>query len=206
MLTDEALALMKERGTWLVPTTTLRDIELPDLPPAILAKRRSIAAVAKESLRRAIKAGVKIALGTDAGVLPHGTNGREVAAMVSRGMTPADALRAGTTRRRRAARSVRPRGDRGRQGGGSDRGGGQPAGGSDGGAAGAVGDEGGRGGVHDRPTADPRVGTKGGAQGGADRSAESIETVRSIRCCERTLAAPPAPRVGRTTPAGPVRQ
>ena len=96
MLTDEALALMKERGTWLVPTTTLRDIELPDLPPAILAKRRSIAAVAKESLRRAIKAGVRIALGTDAGVLPHGTNGREVAAMVDRGMAPADALRAGT--------------------------------------------------------------------------------------------------------------
>ena len=96
MLTDEALALMKERGTWLVPTTTLRDIELPDLPPAILAKRRSIATVAKESLRRAIKAGVKIALGTDAGVLPHGTNGREVAAMVDRGMTPVDALRAGT--------------------------------------------------------------------------------------------------------------
>jgi imidazolonepropionase-like amidohydrolase len=96
MLTDEALALMKERGTWLVPTTSLRDIELPDLPPAILAKRRSIAMVAKESLRRAIKAGVKIALGTDAGVLPHGTNGREVAAMVDRGMTPVAALRAGT--------------------------------------------------------------------------------------------------------------
>jgi imidazolonepropionase-like amidohydrolase len=96
MLTEEALALMKERGTWLVPTTTLRDIELPDLPPAIRAKRRSIAATAKESLRRAIKAGVKIALGTDAGVLPHGQNGREVAAMVDRGMTPADALRAGT--------------------------------------------------------------------------------------------------------------
>lgn len=96
MLTDEALALMQERGTWLVPTTTLRDIELPDLPPAILAKRRSLATVAKESLRRAIKAGVKIALGTDAGVLPHGQNGREVAAMVDRGMAPADALRAGT--------------------------------------------------------------------------------------------------------------
>jgi imidazolonepropionase-like amidohydrolase len=52
--------------------------------------------VAKESLRRAIQAGVKIALGTDAGVLPHGTNGREVAAMVDRGMTPVAALRAGT--------------------------------------------------------------------------------------------------------------
>ena len=51
---------------------------------------------AKESLRRAIRAGVKVALGTDAGVLPHGTNGREVAALVDRGMTPAEALRAGT--------------------------------------------------------------------------------------------------------------
>ena len=39
---------------------------------------------------------MKIALGTDAGVLPHGSNGREVAALVDRGMTPADALRAGT--------------------------------------------------------------------------------------------------------------
>jgi imidazolonepropionase-like amidohydrolase len=62
----------------------------------MLAKRRSLATVAKESLRKAIKAGVKIALGTDAGVLPHGQNGREVAALVDRGMTPAAALRAGT--------------------------------------------------------------------------------------------------------------
>ena len=96
ILTDEAIDLMKARGTWLVPTTSLRDIELPNLPPAIVAKRRSIAETAKESVRRAIRAGVRIALGTDAGVLPHGTNGREVAALVDRGMTPADALRAAT--------------------------------------------------------------------------------------------------------------
>jgi imidazolonepropionase-like amidohydrolase len=96
MLTDEAIALMKERGIYLVPTTALRDIELPNLPPRLLDKRRSIAEVAKESLRKAIKAGVKIALGTDAGVLPHGTNARELAAMVDRGMRPADALRAAT--------------------------------------------------------------------------------------------------------------
>ncbi|MBA2459576.1 MAG: amidohydrolase family protein [Gemmatimonadales bacterium] len=96
ILSDEAIGLMKARGTWLVPTTSLRDIELPNLPPAILAKRRSIAVTAKESLRRAIRAGVKVALGTDAGVLPHGTNAREVAALVDRGMTPADALRAAT--------------------------------------------------------------------------------------------------------------
>jgi imidazolonepropionase-like amidohydrolase len=96
VLTDEAIEFMKARGTWLVPTTALRDIELPELPPALLAKRRSIGETAKESLRKAIRAGVKIALGTDAGVLPHGTNGREVAALVDRGMTPADALRAAT--------------------------------------------------------------------------------------------------------------
>jgi imidazolonepropionase-like amidohydrolase len=96
MLTDEAIEFMKVRGTWLVPTTSLRDIELLDLPPAILAKRRSIAETAKASLRKAIRAGVKIALGTDAGVLPHGTNGREVAALMDRGMTAADALRAAT--------------------------------------------------------------------------------------------------------------
>ena len=110
MLTDEALALMKERGTWLVPTTTLRDIELPDLPPTILAKRRSIAAVAKESLRRAIKAGVKIAMGTDAGVLPHGQNAREVAAMVDRGMTPARRAQSRYHRLGRAARRERTAG------------------------------------------------------------------------------------------------
>jgi imidazolonepropionase-like amidohydrolase len=96
MLTDDAIALMKERGIYLVPTTALRDIELPNLPPALLAKRRSIQEVAKESLRRAIRAGVRIALGTDAGVLPHGTNARELAALVDRGMQPVDALRAAT--------------------------------------------------------------------------------------------------------------
>jgi len=96
MLTDRAIGLMKERGTWLVPTTTLREIELPNLPPQILAKRRSINEVAKESLRRAIRAGVRIALGTDAGVLPHGQNAREFEVLVARGMAPAEALRAGT--------------------------------------------------------------------------------------------------------------
>ncbi len=96
ILTDEAIAAMKERGTYLVPTTALRDITLAGLPPLIKAKRESIATVAKQSLRRAIRAGVKIALGTDAGVHPHGENAKEVAAMVNRGMRPVDAIRAGT--------------------------------------------------------------------------------------------------------------
>ncbi|MGH7528239.1 MAG: amidohydrolase family protein [Gemmatimonadales bacterium] len=96
ILTDEAIAAMKERGTYLVPTTALRDITLAGLPPLIKAKRESIATVAKESLRRAIRAGVKIALGTDAGVHPHGQNAKELTAMVNRGMRPVDAIRAGT--------------------------------------------------------------------------------------------------------------
>jgi imidazolonepropionase-like amidohydrolase len=96
MLDDEAVNLMKQRGTYLVPTTALRDVSLGELPPLIKAKRDQIAVVAKESLQRAARAGVKIALGTDAGVLPHGRNGEEAAAMVDRGMRPVEVLRAAT--------------------------------------------------------------------------------------------------------------
>lgn len=97
ILTDEAIALMKERGTWLVPTTYLADvIDLDALPPPIRAKAEWVLPRAKESLRRAIAAGVKIAFGTDAAVYPHGRNAREFAALVERGMTPAEALRSAT--------------------------------------------------------------------------------------------------------------
>jgi len=96
-LDDEALALMKEHGTYLVPTTYLADaIELDKLPPPLRAKAETILPRAKESLRRAIAAGVKIAYGTDAGVYPHGLNAREFATLVERGMKPIEALRAGT--------------------------------------------------------------------------------------------------------------
>ncbi|HEU4648067.1 MAG TPA: amidohydrolase family protein, partial [Gemmatimonadales bacterium] len=96
MLDDEAIALMKEHGTWLAPTTYLRDITMPDLPEPIRLKRESVASIAKESLRRAIKAGVKVVFGTDAGVYPHGQNAREFASLVDRGMQPIDAIRAAT--------------------------------------------------------------------------------------------------------------
>ncbi len=97
MLSDEAIALMKERGTYLVPTTYLVDaVDLAMLPPPIRVKGERVIPLAKESLRRAIAAGVNIAFGTDAGVYPHGDNAREFAALVDRGMTPLDALRSAT--------------------------------------------------------------------------------------------------------------
>jgi len=96
-LTDEAIRLMQERGTYLVPTTYLADaIDLDNLPPNIRAKAESILPVAKESIRRAIAAGVKIAFGTDAAVIPHGWNAREFGALVERGMTPLAAIRSAT--------------------------------------------------------------------------------------------------------------
>jgi imidazolonepropionase-like amidohydrolase len=96
ILTDEILAEMKQRGTYLVPTTYLRDIVREDLPEPIRSKRKSIAETAKASHRRAIRSGVRIAFGTDAGVFPHGQNAREFASLVSRGMSPLDALRSAT--------------------------------------------------------------------------------------------------------------
>lgn len=97
ILTDEAIALMKAQGTYLVPTTALADmIDLDNLPAPIRAKAEQIIPLAKASVSRAIRAGVKIAFGTDAAVIPHGTNAREFTALVDRGMQPIDAIRAAT--------------------------------------------------------------------------------------------------------------
>jgi imidazolonepropionase-like amidohydrolase len=97
MLDDEAIALMRERGTYLVPTTHLAEaIDLAALPPPIRAKAETVIPRMKESLRRAIAEGVRIAFGTDAAVFPHGENAREFAALVDRGMRPVEALRTAT--------------------------------------------------------------------------------------------------------------
>lgn len=97
VLNEEAIRLMKRNGTYLVPTVYLTDVMPYDqLPPLVRKKAGTILPLMQNSLRRAIKAGVKIALGTDTPVFPHGDNGREFGAMVARGMSHINAIRAGT--------------------------------------------------------------------------------------------------------------
>jgi len=97
-LDDEAMAMMKQRGTVFVPTSYLADrIPLAALPPLVRAKAESVLPTMRETLRKAIAAGVKIAFGTDAGVYPHGENAGEFAVYVKSGMSPLEALRTATT-------------------------------------------------------------------------------------------------------------
>jgi imidazolonepropionase-like amidohydrolase len=97
MLDDEAIALMKQRGTYLVPTTYLAErIPLDVLPPLVRAKAEQVLPLARASLERAIAAGVPIAFGTDAAVFPHGENAKEFEVLVRLGMSPLEALRSAT--------------------------------------------------------------------------------------------------------------
>ncbi len=101
ILDDEAVRLMKEHGTYLVPTllagyTVDSMARAGALPPAVAAKAIAIAPRMQQSFRLALAGGVRIALGTDAGVMRHGTNAREFELMVRYGMTPAQAIQAGT--------------------------------------------------------------------------------------------------------------
>lgn len=97
MLDDEAISLMKEHGTFLVPTTALTDLlDLAHLPPPVRAKAEEVLPKARDSVNRAVRAGVRIVLGTDAPLVPHGQNAKEFTALVARGMAPIEAIRAGT--------------------------------------------------------------------------------------------------------------
>ncbi len=99
MVNGEIVRLMKEHGTYLVPTTGLLDtIELDGLEPEIQAKANHILPLARDNLREAVKAGAPIALGTDAPLVPHGENAYEFKAMVDRGMTPLQSIQTGTIR------------------------------------------------------------------------------------------------------------
>jgi len=112
LINDEIIARMKEKGTYLVPTTYLAGaIRLDLLPPPIRAKAEWVLPRAAENLAKAIRAGVPIAFGTDAGVYPHGDNAREFGTLVEeRGMSPLAALRAATVN---AADLLRVSDDRG---------------------------------------------------------------------------------------------
>lgn len=101
-LDDEAIEMMLEHGTWLVPTLVApRGVIAAAeagaaIPETSLRKAREVVDIHRESFRRAVEAGVRVALGTDSGVTPHGQNLLELALMVEGGMTPAAALEAAT--------------------------------------------------------------------------------------------------------------
>lgn len=102
-LDDEALDMMKQRGTYLVPTLMAphgiqEQIDKGTYIPApILAKAKAAIAAGHQMFQKALAKGVKIGLGTDAGVYPHGRNTEEFHLMVDLGMKPIDALKAGTS-------------------------------------------------------------------------------------------------------------
>jgi imidazolonepropionase-like amidohydrolase len=102
-LNDEDLQLMKQRGTYLVPT--LMAVQGLDeqikkglyLPPLIQMKAQLAIDNIRKTFQKAMADGVNIGLGTDAAVYPHGRNGEEFHQMTDLGMKPIDALKAGTS-------------------------------------------------------------------------------------------------------------
>lgn len=98
LMSDETMSLMLERGTFLVPTTYLADgMDVSQADPALQKKAAEVFPRAKETVSKAIQRGVKIACGTDAPAIFHGRNAKELIALVDRGMTPLQAIRAATT-------------------------------------------------------------------------------------------------------------
>lgn len=101
-LDDESIELMLSHGTFLVPTllAPLSVIEIAEksgtMPEYGVRKARETVEIHSESIAKAHKAGVKIAMGTDAGVMPHGTNLRELGLMCNVGMSPMQTLVATT--------------------------------------------------------------------------------------------------------------
>lgn len=100
-LDDEAIQMMKARGTYLVADIYNDDYIIAEFgrlgfPDKIIEKERRVGRTQRESFQRAVRAGVKIAYGTDAGVYPHGWNGKQFAKMVEWGMTPMQAIQAAT--------------------------------------------------------------------------------------------------------------
>ncbi len=102
LIDDEGIRLMIERGTWLVADIYNDDYLLGKavefhLPEESIAKEKAIGQLQRDNFARAVKAGVKVAFGTDAGVYPHGDNARQFFYMVKYGLTPAKAIRSATS-------------------------------------------------------------------------------------------------------------
>jgi imidazolonepropionase-like amidohydrolase len=103
LLDDEAIQSMKARGAYLVPDIYNDDFIVAEFaklgyPPSTIEKEKKVGLRQRESFRAAVRAGVKIAFGTDAAVYPHGWNGRQFAYMVTWGMTPMQAIQSATVR------------------------------------------------------------------------------------------------------------
>ena len=101
-LDDEGIALMVKHGTWLVADIYNGDYteevgSRDGWSEEILRKNREVTAIQRAAFAKAVKAGVRIGFGTDAGIYPHGENARQFAYMVEYGMTPLEAIRAATT-------------------------------------------------------------------------------------------------------------
>lgn len=100
LIDDETIALMKQKGTWLVPTLYVLDYVVDNgpsigFPAESVAKGRALRTQRDKHLRRAFAAGVKIAFGSDT-IFPHGEATREFAELVRLGLPPAEAVRAAT--------------------------------------------------------------------------------------------------------------
>jgi imidazolonepropionase-like amidohydrolase len=102
LIDDEGIRLAKEHGTYLVMDIYNDDYLLNKaaefgLPKENIEKERAIGQLQRDNFQRAVKAGAKMAFGTDAGVYPHGDNAKQFFYMVKYGMTPAQAIRAATS-------------------------------------------------------------------------------------------------------------
>lgn len=100
-INDEDIQLMKQHGTYLVPTLYLEDwlaenLEKFGLTPSMVAKAKMVLPAARRNEEHAIREGVKIAFGTDSAVYPHGLNAHEFPVMVKLGMSPLSAIQAAT--------------------------------------------------------------------------------------------------------------
>jgi imidazolonepropionase-like amidohydrolase len=101
LMNDEAIATLKKNGTYLVPTLYLIDWQREhaaqaNLPAFLKAKMEMVSGSAKANAKKAFAAGVKIGMGTDAAVYPHGLNAHELEVYVQLGMTPLQAIQTAT--------------------------------------------------------------------------------------------------------------